>query len=193
MKDWKQPLKIPVSALFLLGMCPALAGCDGFWNGLLLGVTAVAVFALTEAILYLLRTVVAGGARLAALLVTASALSGIALLLAEGYFPAQHEAIGLYIPLTALQCVGLDRVLSDDSPAALSKLARPACYYVLTLAALGLLREFLGAGTLFGLQVLPSDMEALAFFRTVPGAFLTLAFAAMCAKGAGLLGEEAPQ
>lgn len=194
MKDWKQPLKIPVSALFLIGMCPVLAGCDSFWDGLLLGAATVAVFALTGAILYLLRSVVTGGARLAALLITASGLAGIAVLLAEAYFPAQYDAVGLYIPLTALQCVGLDRVLSDaETPAALSKLARPACYYVLTLAALGLLREFLGAGTLFGVQILPSDMEALAFFRTVPGAFLTLAFLAMCAKGAGLLREEAPQ
>ena len=194
MKDWKQPLKIPVSALFLIGMCPALAGCDSFWDGLLLGAATVAVFALTGVILYLLRGVVDGAARTVTLWLTASALAGIAALLAEAYFPAQYDAIGLYVPLTALQCVGLDRILSDaESPAALSKLARPGALYVLTLAALGLLREFLGAGTLFGAQVLPSGMEALAFFRTVPGAFLTLAFLAMCAKGAGLLREEAPQ
>ena len=191
MKDWKQPLKIPVSALFLLGTCPVLAGCGTFWNALLLGAAGVAVFALTEAVLYLLRTVVTGGARFAALLATSSALAGIAVLLAEAYCPAQYEAVGPYIPLTALQCVGLDRVLSDDSPAALVKLARPACYYLLTLAALGLLREFLGAGALFGFRVLPSDMEAPAFFSTVPGAFLTLGFLAMAAKSAGVFGEEA--
>ena len=194
MDAWKQTLKIPVSALFLLGTCPALAGVDSFWNGLLLGATAVAVFALTDVILYLLRGVVTGGARFVTLLATASALAGIALLLVEAYFPSSYAAIGLYVPLTALQCVGLDRALSDaESPAGLSKLARPACWYVVILAALGLLREFLGAGTLFGLQVLPSYMEALAFFRTVPGAFLTLAFLAMGAKGLGFLKEEAPQ
>ena len=194
MDAWKQTLKIPVSALFLLGTCPVLAGADSFWNGVLLGATAVAAFALTEVVIYLLRGVVTGGAKFVTLLATASALAGIALLLVEAYFPLAYAAVGLYVPLTALQAVGLDRVLSDaEAPAALSKLARPACWYVVILAALGLLREFLGAGTLFGLQVLPSYMEALAFFRTIPGAFLTLAFLAMGAKGLGLVKEEAPQ
>ena len=194
MDEWKQPLKIPVSALFLLGTCPALAGADSFWNGLLLGAAAVAAFALTEVVLYLLRGVVTGGARFAALLATASALAGIALLLVEAYFPTSYAAIGLYIPLAALQCVGLDRILSGkDFRETLRPLARPMGYYILTLAALGLLREFLGAGTLFGFQILPSYMEALAFFNTVPGAFLTLAFLAMGAKGLGFLKEEAPQ
>lgn len=192
MKDWKHPLENPVSALFLIGTCPALAGCDSFFNALLIAAATVIVFDLTNAILYLLRGVAAGAARLAALLVTASALAGIAVLLIEAYCPAQYEAIGLYIPLTALQCAALDRVLPDtETPSELSKLARPLLWYVLTLCGVGLLRELLGAGTAFGVQLLPSDMEALAFFRSVPGAFLTLAFVAMGAKAAGLLKEEA--
>lgn len=194
MKDWKRPLENPVSALFLLGTCPALAACDTFWNALLIAAATVVVFDLTNAVLYLLRGVAAGAARLAALLVTASALSGIAVLLVEAYFPAQYEAVGLYIPLTALQCAALDRVLPDaETPSGLSKLVRPLALYVLTLCAVGLLRELLGAGTAFGVPLLPSGMEALAFFRSVPGAFLTLAFVAMGAKAAGLFREEAPQ
>ncbi len=183
MNVWNQPCRIPVSALFLLGTCPALAGCDSFWAGLLLGLSAVATFALTSAILYLLRGVVSGWGRVAALLTIAAALSGIAALLVEAYFPAQYASIGLYVPLTALQCVGLDRIASGKDASALCV---PAVWYVAVLCVTGLLREFLGAGTLFGAQVLPDYMEAPAFFHGVPGAFLTLAFVLMGAKAAGL-------
>ena len=183
MNVWNQPCRIPVSALFLLGTCPALAGCDSFWAGLLLGLSAVAIFALTSAILYLLRGVVNGWARVVALFTTAAALAGIAALLVEAYFPAQYASIGLYVPLTALQCVGLDRIASGKDAFALCV---PAVWYVGTLCVTGLLREFLGAGTLFGAQVLPDYMEAPAFFHGVPGAFLTLAFVLMAARAAGL-------
>lgn len=192
MNVWNQPRRIPVSALFLVGMCPVLAGCESFWSGLLLGVSAIAVFALTSVIVYLLREIVNGWTRLAVLLVTASALAGIVTLLAEAYCPAQYAAMGLYLPLTALQCVGLDRMLPEKNASAL---AVPAAWYLGTLCLMGLLREFLGAGTLFGARVLPSYMEVPAFFRSVPGAFLTLAFLLIAAKAGGLsldkIGEEA--
>ena len=196
MNAWKQPLKSPVSALFLLGTCPVLAACDTCANAVLIAAAAVLVFALTNVILYLLRGVVTGGARIVTLLATASALSGIAVLLTEAYFPAHYDAVALYIPLTALQCAGLDRVFAGENfRAVLKTWARPAMLYVLTLGAVGLLREFLGAGTAFGVPVLPSDMEPVAFFHGVPGAFLTLAFLLMGAKAAGFLkdtpGEEA--
>lgn len=196
MNAWKQPLKSPVSALFLLGTCPVLAACDTCANAALIAAVSALVFALTNGILYLLRGVATGGARIATLLATASALSGVAVLLTETYFPTHYDAIALYIPLTALQCAGLDRVFAgEDFRAALKTWARPAMLYVLTLGAVGLLREFLGLGTLFGVQVLPSDMEPLAFFHSVPGAFLTLAFLLMGAKATGFLrdtaGEEA--
>ena len=183
MNVWKQTGRIPVSALWLLGTCPALAGCDSFWGGLILGLTAVAVFALTGVILYLLRGVVRGGVRVAVLITVASALSGIAALLVEAYFPAQYASVGLYIPLTALQCVALDRITSRKDASALTI---PAAWYVGTLCITGLLREFLGAGTIFGANVLPDYMEAPAFFHGVPGAFFVLAVVLMAAKAAGL-------
>ena len=179
MKFWNQPYQIPADALCLLALCPTIAACDTFWNGLLLSVATAFVCALTFGVMYLLREVVQGATRFVALLVTASTLSGIAALLIETYFPAQFERVGAYVPLIALQCVALDRI----QPA---NFVRPAAWYALTLCVLGLLREFLGAGTLFGLSVLPPDMETLAFFQTVPGAFASLAFLLIAANAAGL-------
>lgn len=189
MNAWNKSTSVPVSALFLLGTCPVLAGCDSFFGGLLLGAATIAVFALTSAILYLLRGVVNGAARVVCLLATASALAGIAAYLTQAYCPAQYATIGLYVPLTALQCVALDRMVSA------SALTLPAVWYVAVLCAAGLLREFLGAGTLFGARVLPDYMEVPAFFHSAPGAFMALAFLLMAAKAGGLslgkTGEEA--
>ena len=196
MNAWNQPLKIPVTALFLVGMCPVLAGCDTFFDALLLSAASVIVAALTAVILYLLRGVVSGWARWTVLLITSSALAAIAALLAEAYSPTQYASVGLYLPLTALQAVFLDRVLSgQDLTKAARTWARPVGWYVGTLCALGLLREFLGVGTLFGVPILPSDMEAMAMFHSAPGAFLGLALLLMCANAYGLSldesGEEA--
>lgn len=193
MKFWNQPCQIPAEALYLLALCPTLAVCDTFWNGLLLSVATAFVCALAFGVMYLLREVVQGVTRFVALLVTASTLAGIAALLIETYFPAQFEHVGAYVPLIALQCIALDYIARPQEQPA--KLVHPAAWYALTLCALGLLREFLGAGTLFGLSVLPPDMEAIAFFQTVPGAFASLAFLLIAAKAAGLplneTGEEA--
>ena len=192
MNAWNKSPGVPVSALFLLGTCPVLAGCDSFFGGLLLGAVTIAVFALTSVILYLLRGVVNGAARVVCLLATASALAGIAACLTQAYCPAQYAAIGAYVPLTALQCVALDRVASGADASALTA---PAAWYVAALCAAGLLREFLGAGTLFGARVLPDYMEVPAFFQIVPGAFMALAFLLTAAKAGGLslskTGEEA--
>ena len=184
MNAWNKSPGTPVSALFLLGTCPVLAGCESFFGALLLGAVTVAVFALTRAILYLLGGVVNGWARVVCLLATASALAGIAALLMEAYCPAQYAAVGLYVPLTALQCAALDRTANA------SALTLPAAWYVAALCAAGLLREFLGAGTLFGARVLPEYMEVPAFFQSAPGAFMALAFLLMAAKAGGF-GEEA--
>ncbi|MBR0282917.1 MAG: hypothetical protein IJQ81_15255 [Oscillibacter sp.] len=193
MNAWKQPLKSSLSALFLLGTCPVLAACDTCANASLIAAASVLVFALTNFILYLLRGVVTGGARIAVLLTTASAFAALAVLLTKAYFPSHYDDIALYLPLTALQCAALDRVFDgDDFRAALKTWARPAMLYVLTLFAVGLLREFLGVGAVFGLQVLPSDMEPVAFFHSVPGAFLTLGLLLMGAKAAGFL-SDAPR
>ena len=191
MNAWKQPLKSPVSALFLLGTCPVLAACDTCANALLIAAAALLVFALTNAVLYLLRGVVTGGARIAVLLLTASTFAALAVLLTKAYFPSHYDDIAPYLPLTALQCATLDRVFDgDDFRAALKTWARPAALYVLTLFAVGLLREFLGVGAVFGVQILPSDIEPVAFFHSVPGAFLTLGLLLMGAKAAGFLRDS---
>lgn len=191
---WNQPCKVPVSALFLVGLCPALAACDSFWNALLISAATVLVFTLTFGVVYLLRDVISGAVRTVVLLLTAATLAGVACLLTEAYFPALYASVGLYLPLTALECVALDRVLVGQDAGPLS-LARPGMCAVFTLLVAGLLREFLGAGTLFGVSVLPSYMEVPALFHSVPGAFLTLAFVLIAVEAGGHAssrsGEEA--
>jgi electron transport complex protein RnfE len=47
--------------------------------------------------------------------------------------------------------------------------------FTLSLTVLGVIREFLGAGTVFGLQIYSSQFAAL-IFVLAPGAFICLAY-----------------
>ena len=46
--------------------------------------------------------------------------------------------------------------------------------FTLGLTSIGLVRELIGAGTIFGAQIMPSSYEPITIFILAPGAFLVL-------------------
>ena len=98
----------------------------------------------------------------------------------EAYTPTIYSALGIYIPLIVVNCIILGRAeaFASKNPPLLSAAdgLGMGLGFTIALVLIGLLREFVGAGTAFGVAVLPESFPVITVFIKAPGAFLVLAF-----------------
>lgn len=176
----------PVLVL-LLGLCPALAVTDKAQNGLAMGLIVTVILTLSNLILSALRDVLPKEARPPVRFLTLAALVTAAELLTEAYCNPIHEALGVYLPLTAINLLLLHRAetfAEKNAPAqsALDGLGM-GLGFTLALTLAGILREFLGSGTVFGVQAIRTDISPIGVFAQPPGAFLILALLIALMRG----------
>ncbi len=165
--------------ILMLGMCPTLAVSTAAINGLGMGISTTAVLILSNIIISALRKVIPDEVRLPAYIVIVATLVTITELLIEAYLPSLYDALGIYIPLIVVNCIILGRAeaFANKNPVGLSAFdgIGMGIGFTLSLTLLGFLRELLGAGTAFGVQVIPKSVEPIGIFIKAPGAFLVLA------------------
>ena len=170
----------PVLVL-MLGMCPALAVSTSASNGLGMGLSSTAVLVVSNLVISLLRKVIPDEVRLPAFIVIVATLVTIVELVTQAYLPGLYAALGIYIPLIVVNCIILGRAeayASKNKPGvSIFDGLGMGIGFTFALTIAGLIREFLGAGTAFGTQVLPDSVEPIGIFVKAPGAFMV--FAAM--------------
>ena len=113
-------------------------------------------------------------------------------LLTQAYLPDLYKALGIYIPLIVVNCIILGRAeafASRNKPLpSLFDGVGMGLGFTAALVVIGLVREFLGAGTAFGLQILsPEVFTPLGIFVRAPGAFLVLAIVVAVMNGANVM------
>ena len=100
--------------------------------------------------------------------------------LLEAYIPSLNDSLGLYIPLIVVNCIILGRAeayASKNPPAAsLFDGIGMGLGFTIGLTSIGIIRELIGVGTIFGFQILPESYEPVSIFVMAPGAFFVLAF-----------------
>lgn len=166
----------PVLVL-LLGTCPTLATSISAINGIGMGIATTVVLTGSNVVISLIRKLIPSKIRIASYIVVIATFTTIVQLLLQAYFPALYDSLGLYIPLIVVNCIVLGRAeafASKNGPLlSLADGIGMGLGFTLTLAIMGAIREFLGAGTLFGMQVYPNEFAAM--LMTMPfGGFLTL-------------------
>ena len=154
-----------------LGMCPTLAVTTSAVNGLGMGLTTMAVLALSNLIISLLRNIIPDKVRIPAFIVIIASFVTIMQLLLEGFLPSLYESLGIYIPLIVVNCIILGRAeaYASKRPALLS------LGFSLALTCIGAVRELLGAGEIFGVRIMPQSFVPISIFVMAPGAFFVLA------------------
>ena len=166
--------------VLMLGMCPTLAVTTSAINGLGMGVSTLAVLVMSNLVISLLRKVIPDEVRLPAYIVIVASLVTVVQLLMEAYTPTIYSALGIYIPLIVVNCIILGRAeaFASKNPPLLSAAdgLGMGLGFTIALVLIGLLREFVGAGTAFGVAVLPESFPVITVFIKAPGAFLVLAF-----------------
>lgn len=165
--------------VMMLGMCPTLAVTSSAINGLGMGLTTTAVLVLSNVFISLLRKVIPDNVRIPAFIVIVASFVTIIQLLLQAYLPSLNSALGVYIPLIVVNCIILGRAEAYASknpplPSLFDGLGM-GLGFTFGLTCIGICREILGAGAIFGKQIIPDDFH-ITFFVLAPGAFLVLSF-----------------
>ena len=165
--------------VLMLGMCPTLAVTTSAINGFGMGVSTLVVLVMSNLVISALRKVIPDDVRLPAYIVIVASLVTVVELLMEAYVPTIYNALGIYIPLIVVNCIILGRAeaYASKNPPLLSAMdgLGMGLGFTVSLFAIGFIRELLGAGTVFGAQVMPAAYKPIAIFIKAPGAFLVLA------------------
>ncbi|MBR2781579.1 MAG: electron transport complex subunit E [Eubacteriaceae bacterium] len=176
--------------ILMLGMCPTLAVSTKAANGIGMGLSTMAVLILSNLVISLLRKVIPDDVRLPAYIVIVASLVTVTELLIEAYLPSLYDALGIYIPLIVVNCIILGRAEAYANKAtpglAVMDGIGMGLGFTVALTLAGLIREILGSGTAFGLQVLPESVPPIAIFVQPPGAFLVIAFIIMIQNAIGI-------
>ena len=164
--------------VLMLGMCPTLAVTTLAMNGIGMGLTTTVILALSNVMISALRKVIPDGVRMPAYIVIVASFVTIIQFLLQAYVPGLYESLGIYIPLIVVNCIILGRAEAYASknpviPSFFDGLGMGLGFTV-GLTAIGIVRELIGSGKIFGFQVMPSAYEPVTLFILAPGAFLVL-------------------
>ena len=195
MKPWVERIyngivKENPSFVLMLGMCPTLAVTTSASNGIGMGLSTMAVLIVSNLIISLVRKIVPDDVRLPAYIVIVASLVTVVELLMEAYTPSIYSALGIYIPLIVVNCIILGRAeaYASKNPPFLSVMdgVGMGLGFTIALLLIGMVRELVGAGTLFGMQVTPEAYNPVGIFVKAPGAFLVLAFLVAIMNAVGM-------
>lgn len=162
-----------------LGMCPTLAVTTGAINGLGMGLTTTVVLVLSNIIISILRNIIPAKVRIPAFIVIIASFVTMVQLLLQGFIPSLYSALGIYIPLIVVNCI----ILGRAEAFAYKNPVIPSMFdglgmglgFTLALTCIGAVREILGAGQIFGINIMPKSYVPIGIFVMAPGAFFVLA------------------
>ena len=166
--------------VLMLGMCPTLAITTSATNGIGMGLTTTVILAASNLMISLLRNFIPDRVRMPAFIVVVASFVTVVQLLLQGFIPSLYDSLGIYIPLIVVNCIILGRAEAYASknpvlPSVFDGIGM-GLGFTLGLTCIGIVRELIGSGKLFGFQVMPDIYEPVTIFILAPGAFLVLAF-----------------
>jgi electron transport complex protein RnfE len=162
----------------VLATCPALAVSTSMINAIGMGLSSTAVLVCSNILISLIRKFIPDKIRIPSFIVVIAGFVSAIDMIMEAYTPDLYVSLGIYIPLIVVNCVILGRAEAYASKngivASLWDGLGMGLGFTLALLVLGFFRELFGAGTLFGIQIMPSFYEPANIMILAPGAFLTL-------------------
>ena len=164
--------------ILMLGMCPTLAVTTSAINGLGMGLSSLVVLAISNVVISLLRKMIPDEVRLPAFIVIVASFVTVVELLMEAYMESLYASLGIYIPLIVVNCVVLGRAeaFANKNGVLASALdgIGVGIGFTLSLTVIGIVREILGSGSIFGWKFIAGD--GILAFVMAPGAFMVLGY-----------------
>ncbi|MDD6682756.1 MAG: electron transport complex subunit E [Clostridiales bacterium] len=170
---------IPENPTFrlVLGTCPTLAVTTSAINGLGMGAAATFVLICSNLVISLLRKFIPDQVRIPAFIVVICTFVTMVQLLMQAFIPSLYEALGIFIPLIVVNCIILARAEAFASkngpiPSVFDGLGM-GLGFTLGLVVLGSVRELIGNGSIFGMNILGAAYEPMLLIVLASGGFLT--------------------
>lgn len=165
--------------VLMLGMCPTLAVTSSASDGLGMGLSTTLVLVMANLLISLLRKVIPDKVRIPAFIVIVASFVTILEMLMEGYVEDLYKSLGIYTSLIVVNCIILGRAESYASknpvfPSIFDGIGM-GLGFTLGLTSIGIFRELIGKGEIFGMRVVTDSYEPLSIFVLAPGAFFVLA------------------
>jgi electron transport complex protein RnfE len=172
-------LKENPTFVLVLGMCPTLATTTSAVNGMAMGLATMFVLICSNIVISLLKNLIPDKVRIPAFIVVIATFVTIVQLVMQAYLPGIYDVLGLFIPLIVVNCIVLGRAeaFAAKNSVGLSALdgIGMGLGFTMALTILGAVRELLGSGSVFGLNIYNDQFAAL-IFVLAPGAFIALAY-----------------
>lgn len=164
--------------VLVLGMCPTLATTTSAMNGLEMGLATMFVLILSNIVISLIAPAVPDKVHIPVYIVVIATFVTVLQLLMQAFVPEVYATLGLFIPLIVVNCIVLGRAEAFANKNSVIDSALDGIGigigFSLSLTVIGIVREILGSGSVFGFKFIPGD--GILAFVMAPGAFLVLGY-----------------
>jgi len=164
--------------VLVLGMCPTLATTTSAMNGLEMGLATMFVLILSNIVISLIAPIVPDKVHIPVYIVVIATFVTLLQLLMQAFVPDVYATLGLFIPLIVVNCIVLGRAEAFANKNTVVDSALDGIGvgigFTVSLTIIGIVREILGSGSIFGWKFLAGD--GILAFVMAPGAFLVLGY-----------------
>ncbi len=162
----------------LLGMCSTLALSTQASNGIGMGLAVTFVLVCSNVFISLLKNVIPNTVRIPCYVVVIATFVTIVQMVLQAYLPELNASMGVFIPLIVVNCIILGRAEAfankNNVVLAFADGLGMGVGYTIALTFVGIIRELIGSGTVFGHVVLGSWYQPMILVILPPGAFIVL-------------------
>lgn len=159
--------------MLVLGTCPTLGLINSAFSSLGMGLTVLVILTLSNVLISLLRKVIPGAVRIPCYIVIIATLVTFARMALEKFLPDLYDSLGGFLALIVVNCIILGRAEAFASKHSVGESALDGIAqglgFTLALTVMGIICEFFGKGSLFGLRIMDFGIGILA---KPAGAFL---------------------
>jgi electron transport complex protein RnfE len=162
----------------VIGICSALAVTTAAQNGIAMGLALTFVLTCSSILISLLRNIIPSKVRIPCYIIVIATFTTVVDLAMKAYFPSLYEVMGLFIPLIVVNCIVLARAEAFASKAGLTRSIADALGmglgYTWAITLISIIREILGSGTVFGINVVGEEATRWVIMILPPGAFIVM-------------------
>lgn len=160
----------------VLGTCPTIAVTTAAINGVGMGLAATFVLIGSNVVISLLRKFIPDKVRIPCFIVVICTFVTMIQMLMQAFLPSLYESLGIFIPLIVVNCIILARAEAFASKngvlASAVDGAGMGLGFTMALTLIGSIRELIGNGTLFDMQILPAGYQPMLLLVLAPGGFI---------------------
>lgn len=162
----------------LIGMCPTLGVTTSAINGFAMGLMSTLVLIGSNLVISIIKKVIPEKIRIPSFIVVIATFVTLIGMLLKAFLPELDKTLGIFIPLIVVNCLILGRAeafASKNSPAdSIVDGIGMGLGFTVALTILGIVREILGAGSVFGINILGAAYKPALIMILPPGAFFAL-------------------